>query len=79
MGYSSIDRERRLRGSIESHTSLRGEEVSNPRVEFVLDSIGKQFREQGRIPDCIKSSRYVQRDDPDLMSDVEGLHPLLGG
>ena len=25
-----------------------------------------------------QSSRYVQRDGPNLMSDVEGLHPLLG-
>ena len=54
------------------------EEVSNPRVELVLDSIARQFGEQGRIPDCIKSSRYVQTDGPDLMSDIEGLHPLLG-
>ena len=26
----------------------------------------------------IKSTRYVQRDGPDLMSDIEDLHPLLG-
>ena len=50
------------------------EEVSNPRVELALDSIGRQFKEQGRIPDCIESSRYVQRDGPDLMSDIEGLY-----
>ena len=30
------------------------------------------------MPDCIKSIRYVQRDCPYLMSDIEGLHPLLG-
>ena len=51
---------------------LRVEEVSNPRVDFSLDSIGRQFREQGRMSDCIKGSRYVQRDCPDLMSDIEG-------
>ena len=53
---------------------MRGEEVSNPRVELALDSIGRQFGEQGRIPDDIKSSRYVQRDGPDLMSDIDGFH-----
>ena len=35
--------------------------------------LGRQFDEQGRMPDCIKSSRYVQRDGPDLMSDIEDL------
>ena len=30
------------------------------------------------MTDCIKSSRYVQRDGPDLMSDIEGLHQLVG-
>ena len=52
----------------------RGEEVSNSRVELALDSIVRLFGEQGRMPDCIKSSRYVQRDGPDLMSDIEGFH-----
>ena len=62
-----------------SHTlALRVEEVRNPRVELALDSIGRQFGEQWRMPDCIESSRYVQRDGPDLLSDMKGLHPLLG-
>ena len=47
------------------------EEVSNPRVELA------DFREQDGVPDFIKSSRYVQRDGPNLMSDIVGLHPLL--
>ena len=55
-------------------TRMRVEEVDNPRVELALDSIGRQFGEQGRMPDCIKSLRYVQRDGPALMSDTEGLH-----
>ena len=54
--------------------ATRGEEVSNSRVELALDSIVRLFGEQGRMPDCIKSSRYVQRDGPDLMSDIEGFH-----
>ena len=58
--------------------AMRVEEVSKPCVEFTLDSIGREFGEQGRMPDCIKSTRYVWRDGPDLMSDIEGLHPLLG-
>ena len=56
----------------------RVEDVSKPCVELALDAIGRQFREQGRIPYCIKSTRYVKRDSSDLMSDIEGLHLLLG-
>ena len=26
----------------------------------------------------VKSSRYVPRDGPELISDIKGLHPLLG-
>ena len=47
-------------------------------MELALDAIGKQFGEQGRMSDCIKCTMYVQRASPDLMSDIEGLHPLLG-
>ena len=50
---------------------------SKPCVELALDAMGRQFGEQGRMPDCNKSMRYVQRDDPDLMTDIEGLHSLL--
>ena len=57
---------------------MRVEEDSNLRVELALDGIGRTYGEQVRMPDCIKSTRYVQRDCPDLMSDTEGLHPLLG-
>ena len=60
-------------GSIVSHTSTRGEDVSHPRVELTLDSTSRQFGEQGRMPDCTKSLRYVQRNGPDLISDIEGL------
>ena len=36
--------------SIESHTLVtRVEEVTNPRVELALDSIGREFGEQGRM------------------------------
>ena len=58
--------------------TTRVEDVSNPRVQMALDSIDRQFGEQGGMPRCIKSLRYVQRDGPDLMSDIEDLHPLLG-
>ena len=58
--------------------ATRVEEVSHPRVELVLDAIGRKCGEQGRMPDPIESSKYVLRDGPDLMSDIEGLHPLLG-
>ena len=42
--YSSLDREKRQMDSIESHTlAMRGEQVSHPRVELVLDAIGRPF------------------------------------
>jgi len=51
-GSSSLDREGRSKGSVESHISTtRGEEVSNPRMELALYSIGRQFGEQGGMPD----------------------------
>ena len=56
----------------------RIKEGTDPRMELALDAMLREFEEQGRMPDCIKSSRYVPRDSPDLMSDIEGLHPLLG-
>ena len=56
----------------------RVEEVSKPRVELALDVTRRKLGEQGRMPDCIKSMRYVSRDGPDLMSDIEDLHISLG-
>ena len=58
--------------------TTRVEEVSNPKVEFALDSIGREFGESGRMPDYIKISRSVQRDSSDLVCVIEGLHSLLG-
>ena len=54
------------------------EEVSKPCVEMALDAIGREFGEQGGVPERIKSTRYGQRDDPNLMSDNEGLHSFWG-
>ena len=36
------------------------------------------FREQGGMLDCIKSSGCGERDVPDLMSDLDGINPLFG-
>ena len=60
--------------------ATREEEVSKPRMELALklDAIGRKFGEQGEMLDCIASSRYAERDGPDLISDIEGLYPLLG-
>ena len=44
---------------------------------MALYSRGRQFVEQGRMPDCIESARYVQRDDPDVTSDIEDFRLLL--
>ena len=45
---------------------------------MTLDTTGRVFGEQGRMPDRIKSMRYVSGDGSDLMSGIEDLHPLLG-
>ena len=47
-------------------------------MEVVLDTIGREFGEQGRVPDRIKSMRYVSGYGSDFMSGIEDLHPLLG-
>ena len=57
---------------------MKVEDVSKLCVELVLDSIDRELGEQGRMSDHIKILRYVQRDGPDLMFDIEGPHPLLG-
>ena len=43
-----------------------------------LDAIGREFGEKGRVPDHVKSNRYVSGFGSDLMSGIEDLHPLLG-
>ena len=45
---------------------------------MALDTIGREFDEQGRVPDRIKSRRYVSGDGSDFMSGIEDIHPLLG-
>ena len=44
---------------------------------MALDTVGREFGEQGRVPDRVKSMRYVS-GDLDFMSVIEDLHPLLG-
>ena len=56
----------------------RVEEVRKPCVQLAIDAIGREFGEQGRMPDCSKSMRHVQKEGPELISYIEGLHPLLG-
>jgi len=58
--------------------ATRMEKVYEPCAELGLDAIGREFGEQGGMLDCIKSTRYVYRDGPDLISAIEGFHPLLG-
>ena len=45
---------------------------------MALDTIGREFGEQGRVPDRVKSMRYVEGYGSDFMSGIEDLHPLLG-
>ena len=47
-------------------------------MEKALDTIGREFGEQVRVPDHIESTQYVSGDGSDFMSDIEDLHPLLG-
>ena len=43
-----------------------------------LDTIGREFGEQGRMPDHIEGTRYVLGDGSDFMSGIEDFHLLLG-
>ena len=45
---------------------------------MALDTIGREFGEQGKVPDLVKSTGYVEGDGSDFMSGIEDLHPLLG-
>ena len=45
---------------------------------MALDTIGREFAEKGRVPDHVKSTRYVEEDGSDFMSGIEDLHSLLG-
>ena len=45
---------------------------------MALDTIGREFGGQGRVPDHIESMLYVSEDGSDFMSGIEDLHPLLG-
>ena len=39
---------------------------------------GREFGEQGRVPDRVKSMRHVSAYGSDFMSGIEDLHPLWG-
>ena len=45
---------------------------------MALDTKGRAFGEQDRVPDFVKSTRYVLEYGSDFMSGIEDLHPLLG-
>ena len=47
-------------------------------MKIAFDAIGREFGEQGGVPDRIESMQYVWGDGSDLMSGIEDLHPLLG-
>ena len=63
LGIPALTGRRRRMGSIESHTlATRVDGVSNPRVELALDSIGRQFGEQDRMPDGTRKARDMSRE-----------------
>ena len=45
---------------------------------MAVDTLGREFGEQGRVPDRVKSMQYVEGYGSDFMSCIEDLHPLLG-
>ena len=47
-------------------------------MEIALDTIGRKFGEQGRVPDHIEGTQFVLGDGSDFMSGIQDLHPLLG-
>ena len=44
---------------------------------MALDTTGRKFGEQGRVPDRVRSTQYVWGYGSDLTSGIEDLHPLL--
>ncbi len=42
---------------------------------MALDTIGREFGEQGRVPDLVKSTGYVQGYGSDFLSGIEDLQP----
>ena len=58
--------------------AVTGEDVFEPQVEMSLDTIGRQFGEQGRVQNHIEGTRCVWEDGSDFMSGIEDLHPLSG-
>ena len=42
---------------------------------MALNTTGREFGEQGRVPDRIEGMQYVSGDGSDLMSSIEDLHP----
>ena len=45
---------------------------------MALDTIGREFAEQGRVPERLKSTGYGVGYGSDFMSSIEDLHPFLG-
>ena len=57
----------------------RVEDIRKLCVELALEchrqTVWRVRKEDARL---FKTTRYVQKEGPDLMSDIEGFHPLLG-
>ena len=45
---------------------------------MAFDTIAREFIEHGRVPDHVKSTKYVKGYGSDFMTGIEDLHPLLG-
>ena len=45
---------------------------------MAVDTIGREFGEQGRVQGRVKNTRYVSGYGSDFLSGIEDLHPLLG-
>ena len=73
--HSSLDRESRGKDSDVGYDG-QGQSVSHVWSLPLIPEA--EFGEQGRMSDCTKIRRYVERDCPDLMSHIECLYPLLG-
>ena len=43
-----------------------------------LGYLGREFGEQGRVPDHVESTQYVSGSGFDFMSGIVDLHPFLG-
>ena len=61
LGHSNLHRKRRLEDLIKSYMLTTGVvEVSKPREKVALDTISREFGDQGGVPDCVNAQNLFR-------------------